>query len=441
MTRVAGRDRRELFPKSLVLLFAAAPLAALQAGVAVDPAVTPEQRAALLSRVETLEAELQEIKAQLAAPGTPEPTLVETESEPAEALDIRSVGNVGLLMDGYYSYNFNQPADGLNPLRAYDRRHNSFGLNQAALVFDREPEPEQGRRFGVRVDLMYGQATDALQGSPLNELRPDMYRPVFQAYGTYVAPVGSGLTIDFGKWASALGLEGNYTLDQVNYSRSYLFNFLPFYHFGFRARYDFTDQWGASYWLVNGNGQSDDFNGLKSNAFFGHWKPSPRVETNLAYYTGNENNTRAFPGEGRRALDGKLHIVYDQTLWSVTDRLSLGAELAYINNRETSASPPSTALGGGALASFDLNDRWSLGARYERVSDGGGFLTGRRQLLQEATFTLSQRVAERFLVRYEVRRDASSRAFFTTDRAGLLARQQTTALLGLTWWLGREGGW
>ncbi len=125
----------------------------------------------------------------------------------------------------------------------------------------------------------------------------------------------------------------------------------------------------------------------------------------------------------------------------MTDRLSLAAELAYINNRESSASPPSTALGGGALVSYDLSDRWGLGVRYERVSDRGGFLTGRRQLLQEATFTLSQRVAERFLVRYEVRRDTSNKAFFTTDRSDFLARGQTTALLGLTWWLGQEGGW
>ena len=38
---------------------------------------------------------------------------------------------------------------------------------------------------------------------PSNENRPDLYRNIFQAYGRYVARIGKGLTIDFGKWASS----------------------------------------------------------------------------------------------------------------------------------------------------------------------------------------------------------------------------------------------
>jgi hypothetical protein len=64
-----------------------------------------------------------------------------------------------------------------------------------------------------------------------------VYRNIFQAYGTYVLPLGGGLTVDFGKWASSLGAEGNYTKDQMNYSRSYWFDFLPFYHMGARLNY------------------------------------------------------------------------------------------------------------------------------------------------------------------------------------------------------------
>ena len=84
---------------------------------------------------------------------------------------------------------------------------------------------------------MFGQATETLQGSAANEPRPQVYRNIFQAYGTYVFPVGKGLQVDFGKFASALGFENNYTKDQINYSRSYFFNYLPFYHIGFRTTY------------------------------------------------------------------------------------------------------------------------------------------------------------------------------------------------------------
>jgi len=53
----------------------------------------------------------------------------------------------------------------------------------------------------------------------------------------YVIPIGSGLTINFGKWAISLGIEGNVTQYQMNYSRSYWFTFLPFYHMGARMNY------------------------------------------------------------------------------------------------------------------------------------------------------------------------------------------------------------
>ena len=138
-------------------------------------------------------------------------------------LDFLRETTVNLYLDTYYDYNFNAPVGRVNLLRAYDVLSNNFSLNQAAVIFDREPDPGQGHRWGGRLDLHFGQATDTLQGNPNNEPRPDIYRNVFQAYGTYVAPVGKGLTLDFGKWASSLGIEGNYTKDQMNYSRSLWF--------------------------------------------------------------------------------------------------------------------------------------------------------------------------------------------------------------------------
>src|SRR5262249_35750407 len=114
-------------------------------------------------------------------------------------------------VDGYYAYNFNQPPGRANILRAYDVSSNSFSLNQAGLVIERAPNPDIGRRMGLRLDLQFGQATETLQGSALNELRPQVYRHVLQAYGSYVFPVGNGVSVDFGKFASSLGIENNYT--------------------------------------------------------------------------------------------------------------------------------------------------------------------------------------------------------------------------------------
>ena len=171
------------------------------------------------------------------------------------------------LFDGYYEFNFNQPPGRVNYLRAYDVLSNVISINQADVMLDWQPNVSEGRRYGARVDLQFGQATDTLQGNPANEPRPQIYQNIFQVYGTYVAPVGKGLTLDFGKWASSLGVEGNYAKDQMNYTRSFYFYFLPFYHEGVRASYAFNDKIKANYWLVNGTNQSEPTNGFKDEMF------------------------------------------------------------------------------------------------------------------------------------------------------------------------------
>src|SRR5215469_137521 len=182
-------------------------------------------------------------------------------------LDYLKGTTTNVMVDAYYSYNFNDPVGRVNVLRAYDVSSNAFSLNQAVVVFEHAADPSADRRWGTRVDLQFGQATATLQGSPSNEHRPDIYRNIFQAYGTYVFPVGNGLNVDFGKWASSLGYEGNYTKDQMNYSRAYWFNFLPFYHMGFRVKYQVNNKFGLNYWLVNGTNQTEPNNGFKDEMF------------------------------------------------------------------------------------------------------------------------------------------------------------------------------
>src|SRR5260370_19043925 len=102
----------------------------------------------------------------------------------------------------------------VNVLRAYDVSSNAFSLNQASLILKHDPDPAAGRRFGGRLDLQFGQATETLQGSGANEPRPEVYRPVFQVYGTYVFPARKGLTLRVGKFSSSLGFENNYIKGQ-----------------------------------------------------------------------------------------------------------------------------------------------------------------------------------------------------------------------------------
>jgi hypothetical protein len=368
--------------------------------------------------------------------------------------------NIGL--DGYYEYNFNAPIGRVNLLRAYDVLSNSFSLNQASVIFDHPPEVADGRRFGGRLDLQFGQATDTLQGNPSNEPRPDIYRNIFQAYGTYVVPLGHGLNVDFGKFASSIGIEGNYTKDQMNYSRSFWFNFLPFYHMGFRTSYPLNDKFTLNYWLINGTNQVEPTNSFKDELFGFTATPRKTITWTMNYYLGQEHPDRigvpttspipVQPGLSfapiNPAPNGRLHIFDSYVSWQTTPKLTLAIEGDYVierlwrNSAPGESSAPSHDDGGAAYVKYQLSPKFALAGRAEYMSDRGGLFSGLTQALKETTATFDYNVADGFLMRYEWRRDFSNQPSFLTQTEGVLSKQQNTATLGLVWWWGRkEGAW
>ena len=455
------------------------PLCAQQSD-ARDGALSPSQRSTqdLQLRVQALEQEVLELKSmmkQMQAVQSPLPTQPAAASasdppaqpqtlsaEDRRSLDFLHNTTINLGLDTYYAYNFNNPVGRVNLLRAYDVLSNEFSLNQASVVIEHAPDISAGRRWGGRLDLQFGQATDTLQGNPSNEPRPDIYRNIFQAYGTYVAPVGQGLTIDFGKWGSSIGIEGNYTKDQINYSRAYWFNFLPFYHMGVRASLPVTDRFTVNYWIVNGTNQVEATNGFKDELFGFTAKPLKNVTWTMNYYLGQEHPDRSpssncgpipvQPGLCFIAItpapNGKTHIFDSYATWQATPKLLLALEGDYFIQRPwTNAAPgessaPSHVDGGAAYARYQVSPRVAVGTRAEYMSDRGGLFSGLTQALKENTVTFDYKLADNLLMRYEWRRDFSNQPSFLSVAQGVLRKDQNTATLGTVWWWGgKEGSW
>ncbi len=364
--------------------------------------------------------------------------------------------NLSLGLDGYYGYNFNSPTGRVNLLRAYDVTSNSFNINQASIIIEHLPTPAE--RMGGRLDLQFGQATETLQGSPANEQRPQVWRNLFQAYGSYLAPVGSGLQIDFGKWASSLGNEGNYTKDQIAYSRAYSFYYLPFYHTGMRASYNVTTKLNVAYWLVNGANDTEDLNGFKSQAFLFTIKPSSTLSWNVNYYFGQEArdvqatlnpglpSSPTQPGLPAQnispAPNGREHIFDTYATWAPIKKLTLVPEADFVVSRTFAEQKPGRVAIGSLAAKYALPYSSNIGARFEYLDDRGGLFSGSTQALKEGTIVLDHLLAPSFLIRGEYRRDFSNQRFFLTDRPSVLSQAQTTATLGLVYWWGtKQGSW
>jgi hypothetical protein len=414
--------------------------------------------------IQRLQRRVDDLEAKLGSPVKPanpqiatavEPALPPAEqtspSQPAISNFLRGT-SVNVVLDAYYDYNFNDPIGRVSRLRAYDVVSNAFGLNQATVIFQNAPDLERGKRWGLRLDLQFGQATETLQGNAANELRPEIYRQVFQAYGTYILPLGTGLKLDFGKFASSLGIEGNYTKDQMNYSRSYWFNFLPFYHMGARVTYQLTKQVALNYWVTNGTQQTEPFNNFKDQFVGLEIRPNQNLSWNVNYYFGQEHpDLMILPNATDPNLPnvqgvpfipivhspkGKLHIIDSYATWQATPKWTFAIEGDCVIQRLFENAPPDRTWGGAGYARYQLSPRLAIAARAEYLADQGRYFSGINQALKETTLTIEQRVAEGFLVRQEWRMDFSNQPYFYTSQLGILKRQQNTAGIGVIWWIG-----
>lgn len=184
--------------------------------------------------------------ALLSAAGFVAPALAQ---DPAAAAPDPAKVTVNGFASAAFSYNDNKPpadADGdrFNQLRVFDFQDRKLKLDVAELVVQRTtPSPGD---FGFRVDLTAGQSIPKLTAA--NGLFRDEQTgepedfDLQQAFVTWVAPVGTGLKIDAGKWVTLAGAELIEGYDGFNdhYSRSILFGYaIPFTHTGAKVSYNF----------------------------------------------------------------------------------------------------------------------------------------------------------------------------------------------------------
>ncbi len=101
-----------------------------------------------------------------------------------------------------YEYNSNRPTNGASSFRVFDFSDNSFNLDVAELVV--QIAASKPNDAGFRVDF------DAGNSIPQITKTQDQTAAQFdlkQAFASYIAPLGSGLRFDVGKFVTHLGYE------------------------------------------------------------------------------------------------------------------------------------------------------------------------------------------------------------------------------------------
>src|SRR4029077_8454515 len=120
------------------------------------------------------------------------------------------------------------------------------------LIVDKAPDATSTEsRMGYHVAAGYGNAAAVVNSSDVITDGSRFY--LKEAYGSYLAPVGKGLTVSVGKFVTPIGAEVIESNANWNYSRGLLFNYaIPFFHFGASGKYAFNSKWAATGYVVNG---------------------------------------------------------------------------------------------------------------------------------------------------------------------------------------------
>ncbi len=341
----------------------------------------------------------------------------------------RSV-EVSGVVDGYYGFNNNE-VDMFTQGRAFDVRHNAFSLQLAKLTLERKNSKESP--LGFRADLGLGDTVDRVI-SVSDSSRNDATKHVLQAYASYVAPLGSGLTLDFGKFYTPVGAEVVETKDNFNYSRGLLFLYGPFYHAGLRTKYTVSDKVSLSGFLVNGwdNLFENNFDQRTTGKTIGFQlglTPSKKFAITGTYLGGQEAPLANVPDVSLR--DNWRNIFDSVATYYLTDKVTLLGNFVYGNDGDNLGNRGYWTGFAGYLK-FAFNNRLAFSPRFEVFNDNDGLRTGRAQTIKDITLTQEVKLLNNFLTRFEFRRDFSNQPFFT-NFDGISKKNQNTFLVGVSY--------
>jgi hypothetical protein len=368
-----------------------------------------------------------------------------------------------------YARNFHNPETNLNQLHTETAETNTFSPRLAQVIVERVPSAEGSAatdRVGFRARLNFGAdarvsraRTNYLPGQDNTEL------DVQELYAQYIAPIGSGLTIGFGKFNTMLGYETFTSWENPNLTRTFNYNLAQaFTNTGVRLTYQVNPMVGLLFGVYNGwdnpqdNNQSvllegavtlTNFDGRLTNYFYTSWGPEQSNGRGGAGVNGALGGT-SFPGntqfcgpgfKGTPGCDPSAkRFVLDYIMTGkVTDKDTIILEIHYGN--ESNASFSRAAAGQSPNARWnaailylnhDFDDQWSLRLRNEFFEDAGGartctggvnfnagnnscgptFVLGTPQGLYSSTNTLEYRVTPQLITRTEFRYDKSNKSPF-----------------------------
>lgn len=354
----------------------------------------------------------------------------------------------GGFVENFYMYEGSNPNPGFNNTavgaKVFDREENSFTLNNIELWLYKEAANPGD--VGFKITTNYGEQAHRMTFVPAPDINgssianpagrvDDDDFTVTEGYALWNIPIGKGLLLKFGKFATWVGYEVWEAHWNPNFSRNYIYGWgIPFTNQGVGLSYPVTDNFTFNYYFVHdtdafaanteGKGHGLDLAYSAPDLPFFHnlsidldtfWFPQRFNETTTVVEFDpdniigiDKNGVKVSPAVDVTKAGHErwwshiydLQIKYDPLSW-----LSVGHNFNFWH-----ANRPGRTFTSWAYAQylvFTINDRMNVGLRgtYFWDHDGRALLFGNPAAGLETTATLNLKIREKLWIRPEVRWD------------------------------------
>lgn len=287
-------------------------------------------------------------------------------------------------LDFGYLLDFNHPANHLFRDRGTTFRVDELDLNMAGAGLKKDAT--QDSRWGMELAAQAGKdsAIFGFSATAPNLDGANVLRHFGTANVSYLAPVGSGLTVQAGLFNSLIGYDSLYAKDNFNYTRPWGGDYTPYLMFGVNANYSFSKKFAATAFVVN------DY------AHLAHPNNVPGFGGQLSYAATERLNFKETVLYGPHQADTALEFwrfFSDSIAEWKKDRLTTAFEYQ-IGSEKVNLPGTPRALWMSAQLPFHrvIAGPWSGTLRPEFAWDRDGRWTGSKQTIKALTMTLEYRV-------------------------------------------------
>ncbi|MBC7385126.1 MAG: porin [Cryobacterium sp.] len=319
--------------------------------------------------------------------------------------------------------------------RYFDRNVNQMTLNMAEITVKKKVDKvsfQAGFAFGEMMDELSGGGSQSVTGSgaglnPTNAAANEPTRNITQATVTY-APTDR-LAITVGKFYSFVGLEATKAKDSWQYSRSYLYNYGPFWHQGMNVNGVIVpNQFSVTGYVLNGwDGRiSAEQNRSATLGLNLNYTGIENLVVNYNYIGGIEST-----GESRREAH-ELNATY-----TISPAFAVAVDALTGIQRNIVNVGNATWSGIAVYLKANVNNVYSISPRVEFFDDSakgfaisGGFgAPGVKQNITAYTLTNRFDLGHGLETRIEIRSDhSSSDEFFKAKDGGPSNHQESGTL-------------